>query len=73
MLHAFSALCKFMLLGMSVDKVVCDGQVKRNKVGQKQWVLLLSMFVYKVVRQQSSEEECSSNETVGIVAVNVCI
>ena len=47
--------------------------MKRNVVVMKQWVLLLSMFVYKVVRQQSSEEECSSNETVGIVAVNVCI
>ena len=48
MLHAFSALCKFMLLGMSVDKVVCDGQVKRNKVGLKRWILLLWMLYVKL-------------------------
>ena len=38
-------------------KLYDSSQVKRNVVVMKQWVLLLSMFVYKVVRQLSSEEE----------------
>ena len=43
------------------------------KVGLKQWMLLLSMFAYKVVHDGQVKRNETGTETVGIFAVDVCM